>query len=167
MDPTQFISLTIDDDVTVITLNVSPLSRRTRELPNLAQLTSKPLQVNIDPSHGIADTRAAFIFIQEGVPVPNLQIALNPLTVNLPDRRQVCSTHTCDVAVPGLPKPLTGHVIPDLAMASLFGICPFCNAGCVVIFHNDCVEVRYKGQIILVRPRNASTDLWTLPIATA
>jgi hypothetical protein len=150
MDPTQLISFTIDDNATVITSNVSPLSHRTRKLPNLAQLASKPIWVHIEPTHGIADTGATSIFVQEGIPVPNLQIAMYPLTVNLSDGRQVRSTHTCDVVVPGLPKPLTGHVIPDLAMASLFGIRPLCNAGCVVVFHNDRVEVRYKGKIILV-----------------
>ena len=151
----------------MITSNVSSVQRRTQGHPNLAQLASKPLRVNIDPSQGIADTGATSIFVQEGIPVPNLQVAVNPLTVNLPDGRQVRSTHTCDVVVPGLPKPLTGHVIPDLAMASLFGIRPLCNAGCVVVFHNNRVEVHYKGRIILVGPKNVSTDLWTLPIAPA
>jgi len=131
----------------------------------MAQLASPPLRVSIDPTHGIADTGATSIFVQEGIEVPNIQVAINPLTVNLPDGRQVRSTHTCDVIVPGLPKPLTGHVIPDLAMASLFGIRPLCNAGCVVIFHKDRVEVHYKGNVILIGPRNMSTDLWTLPIA--
>ncbi len=36
-----------------------------------------------------------------------------------------------------------------------------------MVFHNDRVEVRYNGRIILVGPRNVSTDLWTLPIAPA
>ncbi len=74
-------------------------------------------------------------------------------------------THMQCECARGLPKPLIGHVIPDLAMASIFGIRPLWNAGCVVVFHNDRVEVRYKGNIILVGQRNASTDLWTLPIA--
>ena len=130
----------------------------------MAQLASPPLRVSIDQTHGIADTGATSIFVQEGIEVPNIQVAINPLTVNLPDGRQVRSTHTCDVIVPGLPKPLTGHVIPDLAMASLFGIRPLCNAGCVVTFHKDRVEVHYKGNVILIGPRNMSTDLWTLPI---
>jgi hypothetical protein len=164
LDPTQLISCSVDDDVTVVTSNVLTARPRQHLIPNLAQLASKPLNVNIDPSHGIADTGATSIFVQDGVPMPNLRIAVLPLTVNLPDGRQVRSTHTCDVVVPGLPKPLTGHVIPSLAMASLFGIRPLCNAGCVVIFHKDRVEVQYKGKIILVGPRNMSTDLWTLPI---
>jgi hypothetical protein len=166
LDPTQLILLTLDNDVTVITSNVSTVQRRTMQIPNFAQLASKPIRVQIEPTHGIADTGATSIFVQEGIPVPNIQVAMYPLTVNLHDGRQVRLTHTCDVVVPGLPEPLTGHVIPDLAMASLFGIRPLCNAGCIVVFHNDRVEVRYKGKIILVGPRNASTYLWTLPLAS-
>jgi hypothetical protein len=116
----------------------------------LAQLASKPLHIDINPTQGIADTGATLIFVQDGVQVPNLQIALHPFTVNLPDGRQVRSTHTCNVVVPGLPKPLRGHIIPDLAMASLFCIRPLCNAGCIVVFHKDRVEVQFKGKIILV-----------------
>ena len=157
-NPSQLVSYTFadDDDVTVITSNVSSL--------HLAQLASQPLRVDIDPTHGIADTGATLIFVQEGIQVPNLQVARNPLTVNLPNGRQVRSTHTCNVIVPGLPTPLTGHVIPDLAMASLFGIRPLCNAGCVVIFHKDRVEVQSRGKVILIGPRNLCTDLWTLPV---
>ncbi len=42
-----------------------------------------------------------------------------------------------------------------------------CNAGCIVVFHKDRVEVQYNRKMILVGPRNMSTDLWTLPIAPA
>ena len=165
MYPTQLMTLTVNDDVTVRTSNVRVTNPVTHRSPTCALLACKPCRIDIDPTEGIADTGATSIFVQQGIPVPNLKVAVRLLTVNLPDGKQVCSTHTCDVIVPGLPQPLVGHVIPDLAMASLFGIRPLCNAGCIVVFHNDCVEVRYKGKIILVGQRNASTDLWTLPIA--
>jgi hypothetical protein len=90
---------------------------------------------------GIADTGATFIFIKEGTPCHNMQPATKPLTVNLPNGRQVKSTQTYEVLIPGLPRPLTGHIVPNLAIASLFGIQPLCNAGCTVIFHQDKVEV--------------------------
>ncbi len=67
------------------------------------------------------------------------------------------------MVVPGLPRPLVGHIIPYLAIASLYGISPLCNAGCIVVFHKDKVDVWYDRKIILVGPRNMSTDLWTLP----
>ncbi len=165
MYPTQLITLAVDDDVTVKASNARGTRPYPTFSPHTAFLASRPRHIEIDPTDGIADTGATSIFIQQGVPVPNLQVTVRPLTVNLPDGKQVRSTHTCDVNVPGLPKPLIGQVIPDLAMASLFGIRPLCNAGCVVVFHKDRVEVRYKGNIILIGQRNPSTELWTLPIA--
>jgi hypothetical protein len=104
------------------------------------------------------------IFIKEGTPCHNMQPATKPLRVNLPDGCQVKSTHTCQVLIPGLPRPLTGYIVPNLAIASLFGIRPLCNAGCTVIFHQDKVDVWYKNKIILTGPRNIATKLWTLPI---
>jgi hypothetical protein len=99
----------------------------------------------------------------DGLPVDNKQPATNPLTVNLPDGRQVKSTHTCNLVVPGLPRPILGHIVPNLAIASLFGIRRLCNAGCIVVFDKDKCTVWYDGKIILISPQNLSTDLWMLP----
>jgi hypothetical protein len=99
--------------------------------------------------------------------MPNLRVAVLPLTVNLHDGQQVRSTRTCNVVVPRLPQPLRGHDILDLAMASLFGIRPLCNVGYIVVFHKDQDEVQYNGKIIFVGPKNMSMDLWTLPITPA
>ncbi len=44
-----------------------------------------------------------------------------PLNVSLVDGCQVMSTHMCDIHIMGLPFVLTGHIIPDLSIASLFG----------------------------------------------
>jgi hypothetical protein len=104
--------------------------------------------------------------VQDGVPVVNKQAAKNLLTVNLPDGHQVQSTHTCNVVVPGLLSLLVGHIIPNLAIASLFGIRPLSNTGCIVVFHIDRVEVWYNGKLILIGPQNLMTDLWTLPSTT-
>jgi hypothetical protein len=130
----------------------------------LASFTPRQCDIGIDDTQGIADTGATSIFIKEGTPCRNMQPASKPLTVNLPDGRQVKSSHTCKVLIPCLPRPLTGHIAPNLAIASLFGIQPLCNAGCTVIFHQDKVEVWYKNKIILTGPQNISTKLWTLPI---
>jgi hypothetical protein len=70
--------------------------------------------------HGITDTGASSIFIKEDAPVINRRPTTDPITVNLLDGRQVTSTHTCNVRVPGLPTPLTVHIVPHLAIALLF-----------------------------------------------
>jgi hypothetical protein len=83
-------------------------------------------------THAVADTGATSLFVMEGLKMDNVQIAMHPLSINLPDGAIVKSTHTCDVVIPGLPNVLTGHIVRGLTMASLIGIRILCNAGCAV-----------------------------------
>ena len=85
----------------------------------------------------------------DGVDVVNKRPATSPLTINLPDGRKVKSTHVCDITIPGLPKVLTGHIVPHLAIASLIGIRPLCDAGCTVTFDREKCNVIYEGNVIL------------------
>jgi hypothetical protein len=97
--------------------------------------------------------------VKDRVPVANKRLAAHPLTVNPPNGRKVQSTHTCDVVVLGLPHPLIGHIVPNLAIALLFGICPLCNVGCIVVFDKYKCNVWYEGKIILTEPQNKSAEL--------
>ncbi len=49
-------------------------------------------------------------------------------------------------------------------MALLIGIRPLCNAGCTVTFDKDKCDVIYHGKVILRGSKDATTDLWTLPL---
>jgi hypothetical protein len=40
----------------------------------------------------------------------------------------------CDIKIDGLPFVLTGHIIPDFSIVSLFGIGVLTEAGCEVTF---------------------------------
>jgi hypothetical protein len=101
-----------------------------------------------------------------GMDVDNKRLVVKPLTNNLPDNKQIQSTHLCNIQIPGLPMVLTGHIVPSLTIASLIGIKPLCKAGCKVIFDNKKCEVMFKGVVILRGFKDPSTDLWTLPIPT-
>jgi len=70
----------------------------------------------------------------------------------------------CDIIIPGLPTTLVGHIVPELSIASLFGISVLTEAGCTVKFDIEkCVD-KYNGRIILTGMKDTTTDLWTLPI---
>ena len=131
---------------------------------NIAATTTN--SEGITTTRAIADTGATAIFIMEGVPVDNKRVAVNPLTINLPNGTKVRSTHECDVTYPGLPTTLTGHIVPDLAISSLVGIRVLCNAGCTVTFTKNYCDVKYKDNIIIHGHKNPATDLWTLPITS-
>ena len=115
---TQYIS--DDDDVTVTTSNCSDSSAIN------ACCNAFPHEginvVSIAPTKAIADFGATSIFFMDNVDVANKRLASKPLVINLPDGRRVESTHICDIAIPGLPTILTGHIIPELKIASLIGI---------------------------------------------
>jgi len=88
------------------------------------------------------------IFIMDGTPVHNKQTTICPLKVALADRRRVMSTHMCDIIIPGLPTMLVGHSVPELSIASLFGIRVLTEAGCTVKFDSRKCVVKYNGKII-------------------
>jgi hypothetical protein len=48
----------------------------------------------------VADTGATSIFVMEGVDIENKRPATKPLTINLPDGRQVKPMHICDINIP-------------------------------------------------------------------
>ena len=80
---------------------------------------------------------------------------------------KVQSTHICDVTIPGFPVMLTGHIVPEMAMASLLGIRVLCKAGCKVVFTNTMCKVIYKGKVILTGYKDPKSNLRTLPILQA
>ncbi len=102
----------------------------------------------------------------DSTPVINKWPTTRPLQVALVDGCQVMSTHMCDIQINGLPMTLTGHIIPNLSIASPFGIQILMEAGCDVTFtKGDCI-VKYNGKIILRDEKDPSTDLWTLPLGS-
>ncbi len=62
------------------------------------------------------------------------------------------------------PSHLSGHIIPDLFIASLFAIRVLTEVGCEVTFTTTTYVVKYNGNIILTGNKDQTTDLWTLPL---
>ncbi len=120
--------------------------------------------MTIASNEAIADSGATQIFVMDGIPVHNKQRTTCPLKVALADGRQVMSTHMCDIIILGLPTTLVGHIVPELSIASLFGIRVLTEGGCTVKFDSKKCVVKYNGNIILTGMKDPVTDLLTLPI---
>jgi hypothetical protein len=120
--------------------------------------------MRIAPTHAVADTGATSIFVMAGVPTDIIRVAKKPIHISLPDGKKILLTHICDVDILGLPHKLIGHIVPDMKMASLLGICILCKAGCKVIFDDEKCRVNFKGDRILTGYKDPTSDLWTLPI---
>ncbi len=119
------------------------------------------------PSYrAIADSGANQIFVMEGMPVINKRPTSLPLKVALADGRHAMSTHMCDITIDGLPTVLTGHIIPELLIVSLFGIHMLTEAGCNATFTKGECVVRYNDTVILRGLKDPATNLWTLPLGS-
>jgi hypothetical protein len=99
--------------------------------------------------HTVANTGATSVFIMDGIPTKNMQLAAYPIQINFPDGRRVTSSHICNVTIPGLTITLTGHIVRDITMASLLGIRVLCKTGCVVVFDDKTCCIYYKGKLII------------------
>ena len=113
------------------------------------------------------DSGATSHFLVPEAPVTNVQPALTPLRVTIPDGNQVSSTHTCELDIPGLPKKAReGHIIPGLSKHSLISAVQLCNAGCDVILTKIGAIVKYRGRIILEGSKSTTNGLWFVRIAS-
>jgi hypothetical protein len=134
-----------DDDATVITLNVSsnirePKSYKLRAIDHIVKNDIACAAFHLNTTDAIADSGATQIFVMDSTTVVNKHKTMHPLKVALANGRIVLSTHMCDIKIEGLPTVLTGHIILDLLIASLFGIRVLTDAGCTVTFDkNRCI----------------------------
>ncbi len=117
--------------------------------------------------HAVANTGATSVFIMDGIPTKNKRLAARPVQINLPDGWKVTSSHICDITIPSLPITLTGHVVPDMTMASLLGKRVLCKAGCIMVFDDKTCRVYYKSKLILTGYKDPTSNSYTLPIGQA
>ena len=145
-----------DNDITILAYNVFSLPPH--DIAGGA--THRPID------RTIADSGATQIFVIKGTLVVNRRPMSMPLKVALVDGRHVMSMHMCDISIAGLHTVLTGHIIPNLSIASLFGIRVLTEAGCNVTFTKGECVVRYDGNVILRGTKDPTTNLWTLPLGS-
>jgi hypothetical protein len=142
LDPTKIpLSTTThdldDDDITVPTSNMSQRSTTTTSycacaLEHLLRQEVAGGVFQLPTKHAITDSGATHIFVMEGTPVRNKRPMARPLKVALADGHIVTSTYMFDITINGLPVMLIGHIIPDLSIASLFGIRVLTEAGAML-----------------------------------
>ena len=120
--------------------------------------------MTITLNEAIADSGATQIFVMDGIPVHNKRKTMCPLKVALADGWRVMSIHMCDIIIPSHPTMLVRHIVPELSIASLFGIHVLTEAGCTVKFDIEKCVVKYNGKIILMGMKDPTIDLWILPI---
>jgi hypothetical protein len=147
-----------DEDMTIIIATNVFLLQWTASYPAIALAAMES-----PTKDAIADSRATHIFVMEGLLVKNKRRTTCPLKIMLADGQQVWTTHMCDIGIPGLPYTSTGHIIPNLSITSLFGICVLTAVGCTVTFDNDMCIVTLNGNEIIHSNKDPRIDCGPCP----
>jgi hypothetical protein len=134
-------------------------------LPMFLKKPSSPPLVP-KPPPAIADTGATGHFLSLNAPYINKQKATNPINVSLANHNVMQSSHTVNLALPGLPpEACVGHLFPALGDTSLISIGQLCDAGCAATFLASTVTITHDGRTILTGTRSDATNrLWTLDL---
>jgi hypothetical protein len=103
-----------------------------------------------------------FLFIN--APYLNKVKSQTPLTVRLPNRATMESSHTAELNIPELNAAASkAHVFPGMANHSLLSVGQLCNEGYIVTFKNASVTVCNSEKFqILSGPRDLDTGLWRI-----
>ena len=87
-------------------------------ISNVTRVTNKP-KLN----QTIGDIGTTGNFVLPGAPVDDVEVAENPIEVEMTNGSISKSTHTCYLRIPVLPKELReAHIVPGLSHASLISI---------------------------------------------
>jgi hypothetical protein len=103
-------------------------------------------------------------FLLVNAPCLNKVKSRTPLTVRLPNRATMESSHTAELDIPELNAAASkAHVIPGMANHSLLSVGQLCNEGYIITFKHASVTVcnSQKSQI-LSGPRDLDTGLWRI-----
>ena len=119
----------------------------------------------LDKDQAIADTGTTDHFLKKDAPAEEIEEAIKPIEIEMPNGTVEKSSHTCYLRIPGLPKELRkGHIVPGLSHSSLVSIKMLCRGGCEVIFKEYECEVWYKKKKVLRAKAIGPGRLWILPI---
>ena len=112
----------------------------------------------------VLDTGCTGHYLTIAAPHTNLTAATPGITVLLPDGSTITSTHTAELAIPGLPlSARQAHIFPTLASGSLISVGVLCDHGCTATFSDSTVSIHLpNGDTILTGTRSAITQLWCL-----
>ena len=144
--------------------HIEPLDNSSPKIVMCNKATTTQLPLTIPKTHAFINLGASSMFVMDRVPVTNIKLALNPLKVRAAQGAKIETTHTCDVNIEGLPT-LSGHILPELAQATLILVRVLCNAECRVIFDDQECRIHFKGKVVQVGYKDPSTDLWTMSIS--
>ena len=190
MTPTQNALVTNDDDDATVKIDhferhfsISNIQLSSTIFPSRAKAWSRmATHLHTDKSIGrhtimetakikiaidmaIADAGATAYFAVPGAPVINQKVTTTPLIINLPDGKQLQSTHTCELDIHWLPKAARkAHIVPGLMHTLLISIKTLYKTGCKVSYDDEKCKVYFKHRLVWHSDYEPTTGLWVLPL---
>jgi hypothetical protein len=112
----------------------------------------------------IVDSFCTGQFLLVNVPCLNKVKYRTPLTVRLPNRATMESSHTADLDIPELNDAASkAHVSPGMAHHSLLSVGQLCDEGYIVNFNQDTVTIcNSEISKLLIGHRDVNTGLWRI-----
>jgi hypothetical protein len=108
----------------------------------------------------IIDSGCTSIFLSATAPWNNKQEAHVPLSVNMPNRTTIQSSHTCDLLLADLqPQARKAHILPGLVHSSLISVGKLCDNGCNVTFTQEQVTVSRDGKCVMYGSRDPRSEI--------
>ena len=116
--------------------------------------------IHISKQETISDIRVTIHFVLPLILLKNVQPARKPISVNLPYRSKLSSTHTCYLDIAGIPEKANhAHIVPVLSHVSLVSIIFIFNAVCKVQYDEDICSVYYNSKLVWRGGREPQTRL--------
>ena len=83
--------------------------------------------------------------------------------VILPNGTAIAATHTGNINIAGLPRPVTAHIVPHLTAGPILSLPQLADEGCTSTLSPDGIRISDKnGDLILTGPRSEHTGLWNV-----
>ncbi len=122
------------------------------------------------PCLAVADTGSTGHFLQQDAmvdaPISDVTPASAPITIEMPNKERIHSSHTCFLRIPGLPREACrSHIVPDLRSGHLISIGQLCDAGCTARLDKATIEIYYHDTLALTGHRDPLTRLWMLNLS--
>ena len=106
------------------------------------------LIIKITNKEAVADAGATGNFSLPGTPVNNLQPAIKPFTINIPDGLKISSTHMCNLKIEDISeRENISQIVIGLSHASLISISILFDAGCKVKYDEKICSLYYNKKL--------------------
>ena len=89
----------------------------------------------------------------------------NPIHVILPTKKQISSSHTATMKIPGLSaRAKKAHILQELKSSSLLYIGQLCDDNYHAIFTKNKLHVTKEQTLILEGTRDRLNGMWNIPL---